>query len=188
ELSGFKKTVRQNVRVDVNETVRVDMKMEVGALQETLTVVGETPALQTDRADTGRIIPSVQLQEVPLGFNRNFQGMLLTVPGATRPFRPHSEFGNNEKTSAPGYFSHSNPPTKYLQSGFTLGGPIRRNRLFYFGDYQHTLDDAGRTQRATIPTAAFRNGDFSAAPTIIYNPFTGNADGTGRQPFPGNVI
>src|SRR5919197_114194 len=41
ELSGFKKTVRENVRVDVNQTVRVDMKMEVGALQETITVVGE---------------------------------------------------------------------------------------------------------------------------------------------------
>jgi len=272
ELSGFKKTVRENVRVDVNQTVRVDLKMEVGALQETITVVGESPALQTDRADTGRIIPSVHLQEVPLGFNRNFQGMLLTVPGATRPFRPHSEFFNaqdslstnvngqsrlannvqiegvddnhrtgllttlipsaeaietvnistsnydaefgraggaitnvtlrsgtndlkgsvfafgNEKTSSPGYFSHSNPPTKYLQSGFTLGGPIRRNKLFYFGDYQHTLDNAGRTQRATIPNADFRNGNFSAAPTTIYNPFTGNADGTGRQPFPGNVI
>jgi Carboxypeptidase regulatory-like domain/TonB dependent receptor-like, beta-barrel len=273
ELSGFKKTVRENIRIDVNQTVRVDLKMEVGALQETITVVGETPALQTDRADTGRIIPSVQLQQVPLGFNRNFQGMLLTVPGATRPFRPHSEFfnaqdslstnvngqsrlannvqiegvddnhrtgllttlipsaeaietvnistsnydaefgraggaitnvtlrsgtndlkgsvfvfGNNEKTSSPGYFSHTNPPTKYLQSGFTLGGPIRRNRLFYFGDYQHTLDDAGRTQRATIPTEVFRNGDFSAAPTIIYNPFTGNADGTGRQPFAENRI
>ena len=273
ELSGFKKTVRENVRVDVNQTVRVDMKMEVGALQETITVVGETPALQTDRADTGRIIPSVQLQEVPLGFNRNFQGMLLTVPGATRPFRPHSEFfnaqdslstnvngqsrlannvqiegvddnhrtgllttlipsaeaietvnittsnydaefgraggaitnvtlrsgtndlkgsvfafGNNEKTNAPGYFSHRNPPTTYLQSGFTLGGPIRRNRLFYFGDYQHTLDDSGRTQRATIPIEAFRNGDFSAAPTTIYNPFTGSPDGTGREPFPGNRI
>src|SRR4051794_18854800 len=273
ELSGFKRIVRDGVEVPVNTTVRVDLKMEVGAIEESVTVVGASPLLQTDRADTGRIIPSVQLQEVPLGFNRNFQGMLLTVPGATRPFRPHSEFfnaqdslstnvngqsrlannvqiegvddnhrtgllttlipsaeaietvnittsnydaefgraggaitnvtlrsgtndvkgsafafGNNEKTSAPGYFSHSNPPTKYLQSGFTLGGPIRRDRLFYFGDYQHTLDDAGRTQRATIPIAAFRNGDFSAAPTTIYNPFTGNADGTGRQPFPGNVI
>ena len=61
-------------------------------------------------------------------------------------------FGNNEKTNAPGYFSHtSNPPGDYLQSGFTLGGPLRRNKLFFFGDYQHISDNAGRTTRAMHP-------------------------------------
>jgi hypothetical protein len=94
ELAGFKRAVRMGVEVPVNATVRVDLRMEVGAIEESVTVVGESPLLQTDRADTGRIIESVHLQEVPLGFNRNFQGMLVTVPGATRPFRPHSEFFN----------------------------------------------------------------------------------------------
>src|SRR5436190_5304358 len=94
ELTGFKKVVRDGVRVDVNQTVRVDLKMVVGTLEESITVVGAAPLLQTDRADTGRIIESIHLQEVPLGFNRNFQGMLITVPGATRPSRPHSEFFN----------------------------------------------------------------------------------------------
>jgi hypothetical protein len=273
ELSGFKKVIRDKVDVPVNTTVRVDLKMEVGAIEESVTVVGESPLLQTDRVDTGRIIESIHLNEVPLGFNRNFQGMLITVPGATRPFRPHSEFfnaqdslstnvngqsrlannvqiegiddnhrtgllttlipsaeaietvnvtttvydaefgraggaitnvtlksgtndlkgsvfafGNNEKTSSPGYFTHLNPPTKYLQSGFTLGGPLRKNRLFFFGDYQYTLDDAGRTQVAVIPPQAFRTGDFSSAATKIYDPLTGNPDGTGRLAFPNNNI
>jgi hypothetical protein len=273
ELSGFKKTVRQGVEVDVNTTVRVDLRLEVGVVEESITVTAQTPLLQTDRADTGRIIEGMLIQSVPLGFNRNFQGMLVTVPGATRPFRPHSEFfnaqdslstnvngqsrlannvqlegvddnhktglltvlvpsaeaietvsistgnydaefgraggaitnvtlksgtnalkgsvfmfGNTEATMASGYFSHLRPETKYLQSGFTLGGPLKKDRLFFFGDYQHTLDQLGRTTRATIPTMAFRNGDFSASPTIIYDPLTGNADGTGRTPFPGNII
>jgi len=273
ELTGFKRTVREGVDVPVNATLRVDLKLEVGAIEESVTVIGTSPLLQTDRADTGRIIEAIHLQEVPLGFNRNFQGMMITVPGATRPARPHSEFfnaqdslssnvngqsrlannvqiegvddnhrtgllttlipsaeaietvnvtttvydaefgraggaitnvtlrsgtntlkgsvfafGNNEKTTAAGYFSHTNPPTDYLQTGFTLGGPIQKNRLFYFGDYQHTTDHAGRTQRATIPPAAFRTGDFSSAATRIYDPATGNPDGTGRTPFPGNII
>src|SRR5438445_396386 len=262
ELSGFKRFVREGVEVPVNATVRVDCRMDVGALEESVTVVGASPLLQTDRADTGRIIESVHLQEVPLGFNRNFQGMLVTVPGATRPFRPHSEFfnaqdslstngngqsrlannvqiegiddnhrtgllttlipsaeaietvnvttsmydaefgraggaitnvtlrsgtndvkgsafafGNNEKTNAAGYFSHSNPPTDYLESGFTLGGPIQRNKLFFFGDYRHITDHAGRTTRAIIPPAAFRNGDFSSASTKIEYPSHGTALG-----------
>ena len=273
ELTGFKKVIRAGIVVPVNATLRVDLKMEVGALEESITVVGESPLLQTDRADTGRLIEAVHLQEVPLGFNRNFQGMWQTVPGALRLQRPHSEFfnaqdslstnvngqsrlannvqvegiddnhrtgllttlipsaeaietvnvstsaydaefgraggaitnvtlrsgtnaykgsvfafGNNEKTSSQNFFTHTNPPTDYLQSGFTLGGPIQRNRLFFFGDYQHTLDHAGRTQRATIPPLAFRTGDFSSATTKIYDPATGNPDGSGRTQFPGNII
>ena len=90
ELQGFKKFVRDGVKVDVNTTVRVDIALSVGALTESVTVSAETPVLQTDRTDTGRIIEGVQIAQMPLGFNRNFQGMLITVPGASRPFRPHS--------------------------------------------------------------------------------------------------
>ncbi|HEY2946242.1 MAG TPA: carboxypeptidase-like regulatory domain-containing protein, partial [Vicinamibacteria bacterium] len=96
ELAGFRKTVHENVKVDVNTTVRVDLALQVGSLAEAVTVVQEAPPLQTDRADTGRIIESKQITEMPLSFNRNFQGLLVTVPGATRPFRPHSQFFNSQ--------------------------------------------------------------------------------------------
>ena len=273
ELTGFKKAVRDNVEVQVNTTMRADLKLEVGAIAETVTVVGQSPLLQTDRTDTGRLIESKLLQEVPLGFNRNFQGALVTVPGATRPHRVHSEFfnsqdslstevngqsrlannvliegidnnhktglltvlipsadaietvsvttsnydaefgraggavtsvtlksgtnqfkgsafvgGNTDSTVSVNYFSRSKAPTRIVSSAFTLGGPIRRNKLFFFGDYQYALNNAGRVQRSVIPPSEWRNGDFSGAATTIYNPFTGGADGTGRQPFPGNRI
>src|SRR3954462_4676895 len=48
ELSGFKRIVRDGVEVPVNTTVRVDLKMEVGAIEESVTVVGASPLLQTD--------------------------------------------------------------------------------------------------------------------------------------------
>ena len=271
ELVGFRKFTRDNVDVSVNTTVRVDIALTVGELEESVTVTGEAPMLQTDRTDTGRIIESTQITQMPLGFNRSYQGMLVTVPGASRPFRPHSEFynaqdslsstvngqnrernsarlegtdngdnltflipsaeaietvsvitsnydaefgavggavtnvtiksgtnqfagslfsfGNTEATMSKNPFSLFPPTdTLYIQSGFTLGGPIRRNKLFFFGDYVRTVDDSGRISRAHIPEAAFRTGDFSAAPTIIYDPATGNANGTGRTPFPNNQI
>ena len=274
ELVGFRKFSRENVQVSVNTTVRVDISLAVGALEESVIVTGETPMLQTDRSDTGRVIQSTQITQMPLGFNRNFQGLLITVPGASRPFRPHSEFfnsqdslssningqsrqannvqlegtansdnsgaltmmipsaeaietvavstsnydaefgraggavmnvtlksgtnnldgsvfsfGNTEATIARNPFS-SLPPadTKYMQTGFTLGGPIVRNKLFFFGDYVRTVDDSGRLTQAHLPEPAFRTGDFSGAPTIIYDPATGNPDGTGRTPFPNNQI
>jgi hypothetical protein len=99
ELQGFKKVVREGVRVDVNTTVRVDLKLEVGQLTETVQVVSETPLLQTDRTDTGRIIESKMVAELPLTFNRNFQALLVTVPGATRPARNHSQFFNSQDSA-----------------------------------------------------------------------------------------
>jgi hypothetical protein len=281
ELSGFRKTVRDGVQVDVNTTVRVDLILQPGELTETVDVSAETPAMQTDRADTGRIIQGEQIAAMPLGFGRNFQGMIANVPGASRPFRPHSEFfnsqdslssnvngqsrlannvqiegvddnhrsglltvlipsaealetvsistsnydaefgraggavtsvtlksgtnqfkgsgywfGNTDATQAINAFTDRSLPkdrqkakAKYNQGGFTLGGPIVHNKLFFFGDYVYTSDDLGRVNRYVLPSQAFRNGDFSAASVAIYDPLTGDpATGAGRTAFQGNLI
>ncbi len=79
-------------------------------------------------------------------------------------------------------------PYNWNQGGFSLGGPIKKNKLFLFGDYQLTRQIQGASIIATVPNDAFRNGDFSSLPNTIYNPKTGNPDGTGRTPFQGNRI
>ena len=273
ELEGFKRVQRQNVKVDVNTTVRVDLPLEVGQMTESVTVAAETPLLQTDRTDTGRIIESKMVAELPLTFNRNFQSLVMTVPGVTRPHREHSQFfnsqdslrfevngqpgmasttliegldnnhktgllqviipaadaletvnvttsnydaefgrsggavtnvtlksgtndlkgsvfafGNTEATNASDYFTHLKAPTTFLNTGFTLGGPIIRNRLFFFGDYQHTLDNQGYVVRATVPTIRMRNGDFGEVSTRIYDPMTGDVSGANRVAFANNQI
>ncbi len=96
ELQGFKKVVHQDVKVDVNTTIRVDVVLEVGALTEAVEVSADSPVLQTDRTDTGRIIESKLITDLPLTFNRNFQSLMITVPGATRPHREHSQFFNSQ--------------------------------------------------------------------------------------------
>jgi hypothetical protein len=74
-------------------------------------------------------------------------------------------------------------PFNWNQGGFSLGGPIKRNKLFFFGDYQLARTIQGASIISTVPNDAFRNGDFSAvaATTPIYDPATGSADGSGRQ-------
>ena len=79
-------------------------------------------------------------------------------------------------------------PTKFAQGGFTLGGPIVRSKLFFFGDYQRTIDNLGYTVRAIVPTMAMRNGDFSAVSNGIYDPLTGTSTGAGRTAFANNQI
>ncbi|MFB3825324.1 MAG: carboxypeptidase regulatory-like domain-containing protein [Bryobacteraceae bacterium] len=88
-------------------------------------------------------------------------------------------------------FQPSKPVTTYNQWGFNLGGPIRKNRTFFFGDFLQTKDRRGDSYIISVPTAALRSGDFSslASRAVIYDPALGNRDtGAGRQPFPGNRI
>jgi hypothetical protein len=101
------------------------------------------------------------------------------------------EYHFNEKMRAENYFT---PPGttkgkwRENQFGGTLGGPIRQNRLFYFLSYEGTRQDRNVPNTISVPTAVVRSGDFSGTGTIIHDPLTGNPDGSGRTPFPGNVI
>jgi hypothetical protein len=105
---------------------------------------------------------------------------------------------NNELAAVNNYFSHPGRLSKNIfnQYGFAVGGPIvipkavhGRDKLFFFVDFQGTKRrQFASTPNLTLPTAAMRTGDFSAVSTVIYDPLTGNPDGTGRTPFAGNVI
>ena len=99
EAHGFKKVTRTAVRVDVNQSVRVDMTMELGAVTETVEVTGAVPLLKTDRADVSQNIETTQLEQLPVGgANRNFQSFLALIPGTDKPHRDHSEFFNAQDT------------------------------------------------------------------------------------------
>jgi len=75
-------------------------------------------------------------------------------------------------------------------TGGTIGGPIKKDKLFYFASYEYTAQRTGNTARYSVPPADVRTGDFSkyAAFSTIYDPLTGNADGSGRTAFTGNKI
>jgi hypothetical protein len=103
------------------------------------------------------------------------------------------EFFRNKALDAKAFFSKTKPDDNQHEYGVTFGGPIRRNRMFFFAAWDGYRD---RRQTASvltsIPTLAERNGDFSALPVTIYDPTTTrpNPNGTGfvRDPFPGNII
>jgi hypothetical protein len=98
------------------------------------------------------------------------------------------EFFRNDVFDARNFFAARTEPLHQHQFGATFGGPIRRNKDFFFTYYEGQRDVQGKTQAAIVPTAAERTGDFSG----LRNPSTGEFEPlinefTG-QPFPGNRI
>ena len=98
----------------------------------------------------------------------------------------------NSATSARTFFNPSVGHIAYNQVGGNIGGPIKKNKLFYFADYLKTMDHEANTNQTSVPSMPYRAGDFSADTThIVYDPFSTDptiANGVGRTPFPNNII
>src|SRR5437899_1219042 len=270
ELPGFKKYVRNGIVVEIAQTTRLDIALQVGAVSEEVQVVGQTPLVRSTTAELGQVIQMKQIQELPLN-GRFFEHLISLTPGAmpvysrgdsaenasaagariatahsvngmpwsgnnylldgvannepqnayiniTPPLEaiqefkvqtnnPTAEFGvfggaavnlsirsgtnqlhgsafdyiRDDSLNTRSYFALSKATYQSNQFAGTLGGPILRNRSFFFGDYQGLRLDQGRTQTLTVPTALMRQGIFTEVSNQIYDPLTG-------QPFAGNVI
>ena len=288
ELQGFKKVMRENVNVRLGDRLEIDFKLEVGRIQETVTVSAETPLLQTTTGSAGQVIDEKQIALMPLSdgnpfvlarlapgiaytgdlkFSRPFDNAgtssitadgapggneftldgspnmthgrrVAFVPpaGAVQEFKVETatfdaqqghtaganvnvtlKSGTNrikgeayyhyrdEALSANDFFlERAGVPkdnTDYKRYGFTLSGPARfgriydgRDRTFFLGSFEWLYDQFPEPGQFTVPTAAQRNGDFSALLSqgvVIYDPLTAVRLSNGRvqrTPFDGNII
>ena len=101
------------------------------------------------------------------------------------------EFHTNSRMRARNFFYYQPgtlPKNIFNQFGGTFGGPVIKNRLFFFGSWERTVRRQNASAFRTLPTAALRQGDFSGTGARIYDPETGAANGTGRTLFPGDRI
>jgi hypothetical protein len=92
-------------------------------------------------------------------------------------------YSNESMNANPNYFNPSlkpNPSDNH-NTGGSLGGPLVRNRTFFFGTFERLDITRQESAASTVPQAPFRTGDFSSLATALVDPATG-------QPFPGNVI
>jgi outer membrane receptor protein involved in Fe transport len=78
------------------------------------------------------------------------------------------EFARNSRFDAPNHFDRGDPPPfSRHQFGFTLGGPIAKNKLFYFGAFEGLRQTLAQTLIATVPTAAARLGNLPSGPVAV---------------------
>lgn len=281
EVSGFKRFAVRDIALSVNDRRRVDVTLEVGQITETITVVGELPAVQTESAEVGTVVTGVIVKEMPLNgrslyqlvalqpgvsagsaivsgrvgvgldnlasvnvngaraaqnnwlidgadnvdtgsnlavinyisvdavsefkilrgnysaeFGRNGGGQInvVTKSGTNSFHGAVFEFFRNDALDARNFFStldrdrdgKADPALlRYNNFGWNLGGPIRRDKLFFFFNQEfrrvRTVRGAG-VVITRVPTEKQRRGDFSEFPNVVIrDPATG-------QPFPGNII
>jgi len=269
----FRTLAMSNIELGVDQHQKIELKLETGAASETMTVVGESPLLQTATSELGTTVGNQQIEALPLN-GRNFVNLTRTAPGVLRGIpganidgagslawrasasfsangqRPRdnnfmldgvdnnetwlqtvvifpnvdsldefklqtstysAEFGRSlggvvnlqiksgtNKLTGSGFEFHrdsafdandyfnnragrAKPAFKQNQFGGTVGGPVFKNKTFFFGSYQGLRVNQGQTFLSTVPTDAMRNGDFSALNRTIYDPSTG-------QPFQNNTI
>ena len=122
-------------------------------------------------------------------FGRGGGGVVqVTTKSGTNEFHGTAfEFLRNDVLDANNFFNsgRDKPPFRQNQFGGTFGGPIERDKTFFFASYQGTRIREKLTWLSTIPTPAQISGDFGSK--VIYDPATQAADGK-RQAFPGNRI
>ncbi len=278
EVAGFKRLVTNPITLEVNQTARIDLTLEVGAVAETVQVTDLAPVLQTENTQLGSLVTGNTTVNLPLN-GRNFAQLTLLAPGVVsydigsfttvggggRPlvngnraqannfridgmdanetqdngigFSPNvdaiqefklittnapAEYGNamgaivntslksgtnqyhgslfefvrNDHMDSNTWFGNATgqPRPQFSQNVFggTFGGPIKKNKLFFFVDYQGTRRSRGLTGsvRTQIP-AAWRTGDFSSQTKRLFNPLSQVTQTNGsvvRDPFLNNQI
>jgi len=242
ELAQFKRAATKPIQMEAQQVVRLDFKLELGAVEETVEVTSETPVLQTETATVGEVISGTTLNSMPLN-GRNTGQLSLLLPGAVSPNpgsftairnfgggRPYVN-GNREQTNnytidgvdmnesidnlvayqpspdalaqisietnnysadtgnvagavisnviksgsnrfkgnlfefyrnsrldanswANNRSSAAKPKRRQDIYGGTLGGPLAKNKLFFFGNYQGTRFDAPGTETISVAPAS----------------------------------
>jgi hypothetical protein len=114
---------------------------------------------------------------------------VITRSGTNEVHGSAFAFNDNARLRARNFFNTGTKPSHNANiNGFTLGGPVVRNKLFYFGGWEGNRERLGVTRLMTIGTEDQRRGDFSAYRATIYDPLTGDPNGSGRTPFAGNIV
>ena len=166
-------------RIDGAVSVNIWLPHHVGYVQPAETI--ETVNMATNNFDAD------------LGMAGGAATTVVTKSGTNELKGSAFEFHNRDEFNANSLFNNANgirksPLNRNIYGG-TLGGPIQRNKVFYFGSWERFQDRRGFTQTFGVPTERMRTGDFSEVAAAyanfrLFNPFTGSG-GVGRGEFAG---
>lgn len=125
---------------------------------------------------------SVEENSMKAEFGNGGAAINVVLRSGTNSFHGSAfEFLRNNIFDARNFFASGKPPFHLNQFGGSLGGPIVKDKTFFFMDYQGQRLSEGLTFVSTVPTAAEHQGDFSAIQTPLYNPYSTDPNTQNRQ-------
>ena len=162
---GFRSAVRDNLRLEVNQTARVEFQLEVGAVTETVEVTGTVPLLESQSSSIGQVIETKAIEDLPLN-GRNFVQLAILGPGVTgvgfgsagtimsgtRPddLRPGSElFSNGNREGSNNFLMDGVDNNERLTLAITLRPSVEAVREFKIQTNLFTAEQ-GRNAGATV--------------------------------------
>ncbi len=142
QKATFKRFVREQITVQVNQTVRLEAAMQIGAATETVEVTTETPLLQTDSATAGSVIEGKTINEMPLN-GRNTLNLLALAPGII----PMAGTGGGAALGSGGHTMNSN------WSAYSVGGGlVGQSAMYLDGMPMNVLGGGGTGAVLFVPT------------------------------------
>jgi Carboxypeptidase regulatory-like domain len=118
--TGFKQSVKPGLRINVTETAKLDIQLEPGAVEETVTVTSEAQLLQTESAALGRVADQVLVTNLPL-VSRNYTQIITLSPGIAAPVTRSDALGRGNGGESGGAFR--------AQGGFGRDNNFQMNGL-----------------------------------------------------------
>src|SRR6266436_6355081 len=126
EKAGFRRTVREQITVEVQATVRIEVTMQVGDVNQVVEVTAQTPLLQTENASLGQVVETRKVLESPLN-GRNVFALVALVPGVvprgqsgtsptgTNPFAwGNSQIGGGQANQSGAYLDGATVNVSYI--------------------------------------------------------------------------
>ncbi|HXW04055.1 MAG TPA: TonB-dependent receptor [Vicinamibacterales bacterium] len=174
ELAGFKTALTRAIQLEAMQTARIDFKLELGTLQETVEVTGESPVLQTETATVGEVISGTTLSALPLN-GRNTGQLSLLLPGVVTPnpssFTSVRNFGGGRP------FVNGN---REQTNNYTIDGVDMNESIDNLVAYQPSPD--------ALAEISVETNNYSADTGNVAGAVISNVIKSGTNSFRGNVF
>lgn len=204
-LSGATQAAAGAASSSIGQTGHAGMSINIGGHEPdfTMYLVNGIQTIGTRAGNTSLnlSVSAIDQFEVHYGFFMPDMGPnagivdVVTKAGTNRYHGEAYEFVRTNQMAARGYFDITAagvpiplPPYHQNQFGASVGGPIKHNKLFFFGNYEGYRQYRTNFATAFTPTAAMFTGDFSGYANPIYDPTTYDPTTGLRSQFPGNII
>ena len=188
-INAITDTPARSFSININGTNRTGQNTRVDGVLNKMNIINSHTLYVPPTESIETVNVATNAFDAEQGMTGGSAITLTTRSGTNELHGAGFAYHTNNHLRARNFFFQGNLPKNIVNiDGATLGGPIRREKLFYFGSWEGSFERVNRSGLFTVATAEAKRGDFSRSNTGIYDPLTGTLEGRGRSLFPNNIV